>query len=335
MGLPIRRVSSSCRRTVRAASLLILALAASAAASAQTGPPAGSRLLAPAVYAAELHQLSERVRLADRGTLPEVVNEVPAQWQVRLGNGSIDVSGAWLQQQLRLGVQSPERWPEIRARILETLQAAEHEARALSGSGAAADASQARTALEEVLARPEFAQIARDNAMARLQARILEWLRRWWVRLGGDRLAVRSTATVFAWAASIAAIAVLAGWLIHLLRRSSRQGRLVSDPPEPTAVRADAWARQAATAQDPREAARCAYRAVVRRFEEDGTWRADAARTPREYVRLLPRDHRRRTLVEDVARRFEEIWFAGRPANEDDRDTMLRRLRELGCLPVE
>jgi hypothetical protein len=309
-------------------------LGAAAAASGQAAPQSGRASMDAAVYAAELHQLSERIRLAEPATLSEVVRGVPVEWRVELGSGTVEIPAAWLQQQLRLGAQSPQRWPEIRARLLETLQAAEDEARALSDKHPASDAAPARAALDTVLARPEFAQIARENAMARLQARVLEWLRRWWARLGGDRLAVRSTATVFAWVASLAAFAVLAGWLIHLLRRSSRSGLRFPDPPEPTVVRAEAWARQAATAQDPRESARCAYRAVVRRFEEDGTWKADAARTPREYIRLLPRDHRRRGLVEDVARRFEEIWFAGRTANEEDRGAVLRRLRELGCLPA-
>ena len=335
MGLPIRRVSSPCRQVVRVAALFILALGASTAAFGQTGTAAREAALDPAVYAAELHDLSERVRLAEAATLREVVKTVPAEWQVSVGERTVEVPAAWLQQQLRLGVESPQEWPDIRARILETLQSAQAEARALQTGGAPADAAAARTALDRVLARPEFAQIARENAMARLQARVLEWLRRWWARLGGDRLAVRSTATVFAWIASLTALAVLAGWLIHMLRRTSRRPTATPESPESRPVRADAWARQAAAAQDPRESARCAYRAVVSRFEEDGTWRVDAARTPREYVRILPRDHRRRSLVEDVARRFEEIWFGGRTATDDDRGAMLGRLRELGCLPVE
>jgi hypothetical protein len=123
--------------------------------------------------------------------------------------------------------------------------------------------------------------------------------------------------------------------MIHMLRRSNRTGGGIAEPSGSPETSAEAWARQAAAARDLKEAARCAYRALVSRFDGDGTWRADAARTPREYIRMLPRDHRRRPIVEDVARRFEEIWFGGRPATEDDRGALLRRLRELGCLPAE
>lgn len=333
MVLLTRRVCRSARRGVIVAGLLVI-LAMSASAAAQTAPSAAAAPLDPDAYASALRDLSERVRQAEAGAAADVARHVPAVWRVDAGEGVVDVPGVPLQRMLRDAGGSPDAWPRVRARILETLAAAEHDARELA-SGGTSDPGRARATLDEVLARPEFAQISRDTAMARLQARVLEWFRRWWTRLGGDRLPVRSTATLFAWAASLAALAVLAGWVIHMLQRSARVRGGLSDPDAARGVTADAWARQAAAAQDLKESARLAYRAVVSRFDEDGTWRADAARTPREYIRLLPRDHRRRPLVEDVARRFEEIWFGGRAATEDDRGAMIRRLRELGCLPAE
>lgn len=313
---------------------LVLFLGVSGSAAAQTPPSAPSASLDPAAYASGLRELSERVRLAEAGTAADVARHVPAVWRVDVGGRIVEVPGVPLQRSLRDASQSPDGWPPLRARILETLAAAERDARELA-TVTPYDPGPARATLDEVLARPEFAQISRDTAMARLQARLVEWFRRWWARLGGDRLPVRSTATLFAWAASVAALAVLVGWVIHMLRRANRVRRGLGEPAASRGVSAEAWARQAVAAQDLKESARCAYRALVSRFDEDGTWRADAARTPREYIGLLPGDHRRRPLVEDVARRFEEIWFGGRPATEDDRVAMMRRLRELGCLPVE
>ena len=301
---------------------------------AQPAPGASTAPLDPAAYASSLRELSERVRLARPDALAGVERSVPPVWKVDAGGQVVDVPGVWLQRRLRDGSQTPDRWPGMRAEILEMLSAAERDARELAAASSH-DPATVRATLDEVLARPEFAQISRDTAMARLQARLVEWFVSWWTRLGGDRLPVRSTATLFAWIASLAALSVLAGWLIHRLRRSGRPGAGGVNATGGSGVSAEDWARRAAAAPDFREAARCAYRAVVRRFDEDGLWRADAARTPREYIRLLPRDHRRRPVVEDVARRFEEIWFGGRPATEDDRGAMLRRLRELGCLPAE
>ncbi len=73
----------------------------------------------------------------------------------------------------------------------------------------------------------------------------------------------------------------------------------------------------------------------MRGLEEEGAWRSDDTRTPREHVRLLPADHRRRPLFADVARRFEQVWFGGRAATPDDTRSELTRLQELGCLRIE
>jgi Domain of unknown function (DUF4129) len=106
-------------------------------------------------------------------------------------------------------------------------------------------------------------------------------------------------------------------------------------PPAARRRSARAWARQAAAAEDPRELVRCAYRAAVVSLEDEGAWRHDEARTPREHVRLLPTAHARRTLFADVARRFEEVWFGAKAPTADDTHAMLSRLKELGCLPAD
>ena len=288
----------------------------------------------PARYAAEIRSLATSLREADAGSLAAVQPRVPAVWTVRVGERTVDVPGVWLQQRLRDGQRAPELWPTIRSQLLEGLSIAEQEALSLGGEPAA-EIARARLALDEVLARPEFAQMARETAMTRLQQRLVDWLRRWWARIGGDRLPVSSTASVFAWIASLAALAVLAGWLVQTLRRTQRLPRMLADVPEGRRVPARVWAQRAVSADDVREAVRCAYRAVVSRYEEDGTWRIDEARTPREYVRLLPRDHAGRPILEDVARRFEEVWFGGRSATLDDRGSLVRQLKELGCLPAD
>jgi hypothetical protein len=305
----------------------------SGAAFAQ--PPAVAGPMDPARYAGEIRALAEAVRQAEAGAVDEIERRVPAVWRVQVGERVIEVPGGWVQRRLRASQTAPQQWASERSQLLDALAIAEREAMALRVETGATDATRARVSLDEVLARPEFAQMARETAMTRLQGRVLEWLRRWWTRLGGDRLAVRSTATVFAWVASVAALLVLASWLIHTLRRSSRLPRSLPDEPHGRRVSARAWAQRAVAAEDLREAARYAYRAVVSRLEEDGTWRIDEARTPREYLGLLPRDHARRPILEDVARRFEEIWFGGRPGTADDRGSMLRQLKELGCLPAE
>jgi hypothetical protein len=311
------------------AALIVLSATAFAQPHTVLGP------IDPARYAGEIRALAEAIRQAEAGAVAEIERRVPAVWKVQVGERVVDVPGGWVQQRLRVSQAAPQQWTAVRSQLLEALAIAEREAQSLHAEAGALDANRARGSLDAVLARPEFAQMARETAMTRLQNRVLEWLRRWWTRLGGDRLAVRSTATVFAWIASVAALLVLASWLIHTLRHSKRLPLTLPEEPHGRRMSARAWAERAVAAEDLREAARCAYRAVVSRLEEDGIWRIDEARTPREYLGLLPRGHARRPMLEDVARRFEEIWFGGRPGTADDRGSLLRQLKELGCLPAE
>ena len=188
--------------------------------------------------------------------------------------------------------------------------------------------------LTGVLAGPEFTRMAQESAFARLRQRMTEWLIGLWQRLGGPRLGSRTTAILFAWIAVLVAAGALAIWLVRFLRHAERP-RSALPAPHPARMPAGAWARQALAAADLREASRCAYRAVISGLEEEGAWRSDATRTPREYLRLLPVDHRRRPPVADVGRRFEEIWFGARTATDEDRAAALARLKEVGCLPAE
>ena len=145
----------------------------------------------------------------------------------------------------------------------------------------------------------------------------------------------RGTAIAFAWIAVLVALAMLTSWLMRVILRSSQSERVGLTPAPSKRRSARAWARDATTAADPREAMRHAYRALICGLEEEGAWRLDDARTPREYLRLLPADHRRRGPAADVIRRFEEVWFAARVATEDDRAAVVARLKELGCLPAD
>ena len=84
-----------------------------------------------------------------------------------------------------------------------------------------------------------------------------------------------------------------------------------------------------------RDGARVAYRAGVHRLEEEGALRVDEARTPREYVRLLPRVHRRHATLSALTTTFERIWYGSRAAAPDEGDKILALLQDLGCLHAD
>jgi hypothetical protein len=70
---------------------------------------------------------------------------------------------------------------------------------------------------------------------------------------------------------------------------------------------------------------------VLHRLDEQGSWTIEEARTPREYVRLLPSSDGRRQAVSFVARLFEGTWYGGLQPGLPDAQAALVRLGELGC----
>jgi Domain of unknown function (DUF4129) len=70
---------------------------------------------------------------------------------------------------------------------------------------------------------------------------------------------------------------------------------------------------------------------VLFRLEEQGVWRVDESRTPREYLSLLkPRDARYAALV-DLTREFEQVWYAARPADSRGLLDRLEGSGPFGC----
>ena len=81
----------------------------------------------------------------------------------------------------------------------------------------------------------------------------------------------------------------------------------------------------------PRDAVRVAYRAAVSRLEEEGALRADEARTPREYLRALPAQHRRRATLARMTVAFERTWYGVRVAPDAGAE-IITILQDLECL---
>jgi hypothetical protein len=192
-----------------------------------------------------------------------------------------------------------------------------------------------RDVLVRVLAQPEFQRSGAVVLMEQVRQEIARRLLDLWDRLGGSRLGSRSAATAFAWVVGLLALAALTWWLVQSLARASDRQALRLAPPPARQRTARAWARAAMAAYragETREAARCAYRAALARLEEEGEWRQDETRTPREYLRILPSGHRRRPALADLTSRFERTWYGTEAGSPDDARAMLARLEEMGCL---
>ncbi len=281
----------------------------------------------------------ERLLTALPSTPPEHVRElaatVPAAWTVEHAGQTFDVPTDWITRGLEEGRRAPADWPRHRDALTTRIKAYQNELTSLLAGPPALDIERSRQAASAVLARKEFQGHNADNLIARLLRRITEWLTSVWDRLGGNRFDPRKATSILAWVVAAAALIALSWWLVASLRRTSDRVGLSLTAPAGRRRSARAWALQAMVAEDPRELVRCAYRAAVVGLEEEGAWRHDEARTPREHVRLLPAAHARRTPFADVARQFEEVWFGAKAPTADDTQAMLSRLKELGCLPAD
>jgi len=286
-------------------------------------------------YVAELDRVAAAIAGTDASGLAQLRTQVPDRWIVREGSVQFDVPADWIAAPLQAAARDTSTWPAVRARVLARIAFARTEAQGLATHPPAAEVPLARATLREVLERREFAGRRNRTWLTHLRDQVSEWLLRFWQRIGGERLGRRGTAIALAWIAALTALAVLSWWLVSILVRTSPASRLHLAPAQSRRLSARAWAQRAASAAEPREAARCAYHAAVRRLEEEGAWRVDDARTPREYLRLLPSGHERRGIVADMTNRFEQIWYGGRNATADDRQHVIAGLKDLGCLPSD
>src|SRR5262249_24508049 len=137
---------------------------------------------------------------------------------------------------------------------------------------------------------------------------------------------------------SIVALLIVGSWLFQLGLRRRREtpfaiGQI--DAPREAGRDLAIQARALLDAGRIREATRVAYRAAVYRLEEDGLFRVDETRTPREYLRLVPSADRRRVALAGLTSTFERLWYGARQPSSDDGARVLSLLRELKCLPAD
>jgi hypothetical protein len=288
-------------------------------------------------YLADIDRLAAAVANAAPSDANALASSVPLRWRVDHQGREIEVDGSWLIHALREAGADPERWPARRAVAVKRLTALRTHAAAAGQQAASLEDTgrRVRLAAGEILTRPEFQQSATVQWIDGVQQRMAEWVRALFRGFGGSGASRRQTAIVVAWLAGAAAFAGLGFWLARLLGRPSHAVGLDVAGRASRQVSAREWARRAASAArngNHREAVRCAYNAALLRVEEQGAWRVDPSRTPREYLRLLAREDVRRPAVGDLTEQFEQVWYGNRMVNEDDLVRVNLNLERLGCL---
>jgi hypothetical protein len=120
--------------------------------------------------------------------------------------------------------------------------------------------------------------------------------------------------------------------------RSLRDGtRLETIMPVAMPVSAKEWpiwmseARAAASRGEWRDAIHLAYWGGISFLEAGGAWRPDLARTPREYLRLLPATSAQHPTLHALTVRLEGVWYGMQTASADGFEQTLAELERLGC----
>jgi Domain of unknown function (DUF4129) len=286
--------------------------------------------------AADAPRLSWKIgTLGHAAEAPAIAATFADRWRVSDGEGYVDISNSWLVAALVAAPSRPDEWPAARTAIVTRLKGISAGIGSADGGDGAQARAQARATVEAILAQSEFQQSAASRWRERLQERVGQWFEDLLKRVGAGRGTARGTALVFAWAAALAALAGLGFWLVRLVAERPRGATLslasgATERPRARALalRALSAARQGQT----REAVRCAYGAALIRLEEQGAWRIDDARTPREYLPMLPSTDSRHAVIFDLTRRFEQIWYGNRSIADDDARRVTDHLEALGCL---
>jgi hypothetical protein len=306
-----------------------------------TRPAPNSATLDLPGYLAALDQCSAAAaRLKDHpGEAAALKRSLPETWSVMADGQRFDVSTEWLRHRLDAFPVDAVQATERSRQVLTRLRAMRESAAELAGTGRSgdrtADSAFAKRRLDTILKRREFAQNLERGPLRLWWDRTVGWIRDTLNRLFGVVGRHSGPGSPVFWVLAIALGLALVGWLSQSIRRVARTPARATAHSTATAAGWREWAAKAAACarrNEFREAIHLAYRAALYRLEEAGLWQVDDARTPREYLRLLPKGHGQYPPLEALTFRFERSWYGGRAALADDFQLVMAELEDLGCL---
>lgn len=300
-------------------------------------------------YRAHLDQLQILVASCKANIAACKPDDVGLDDQVGLNNQTRRVSYAWLRSTLTKAADTASKADQKKqaaAQLYSAVQRLKDDAATASalssnpatqGELSQSAVAHAQPVLKSVLATSEFHNTTQPSLWDRAIQRILEWLDDKLRSLGSAPGLSRRTVLLIVYASILVCLTLLVWWYVRQVRQQRIALASSSRIPHPTAASAVDWqqwleqAQALAAAGDWREAVHLVYWAAISRLESSGNWPADRARTPREYLQLLPAAHRKRSDLTLLTRSFERIWYGHGNAREADFEsarTLLERLAE-------
>jgi len=207
------------------------------------------------------------------------------------------------------------------------------DAAEVSAAESAPSTADARNKADAILDRTEFRAVQQNSYLSQQIAAFLMGIQRGLDAAARHLPRAPWLVLVIEWMFLGGAAAGLLIWAW----RTTQQQRLALSAPSDTRQamwqkESDDWALRAETEASRgewREAVHCLYWAAIVMLEGRTMWRANRARTPREYLPLLEAGSPRQTALGGLTRIFERIWYGLRPANRNDFERAQALLEEL------
>lgn len=280
-------------------------------------------------YRGELDRLLAATDNLDQKQIPAILHDIPATWTVRADDRTFEISTEWLRHDLQ-GLQK-----KLDADTLSSIRVRLKEQRDEAGAyaNAPADVSAERARLNEILSRKEFGDIHGPTWWDRLKQRIARTLLKMIERIFGSS-AIPVVGKMFVYALIGIAVLALGFWAYRTIRSGMEVEHIVTDAEFVSAKEWPVWMAEAKTAASQgrwRDAIHLAYWAGISFLEAEGAWRPDRARTPREYLRLMPQASQHHSTLAALTQSFEIVWYGKRHADADSYSRTLQELEKLGC----
>jgi hypothetical protein len=309
-----------------------------AGAAAQPEPEAAR--ISSEQYIQELDSWIAYFRSIEKGEGTPRPADPPQEWIVTTTSGEFRVDPGFVRDALAGGAElnaGTEGSKPDRERVAGIAAGWLEQMREGAEAHGQPDGSDLREQARAVLSRGEFRRVRAPGFKESVGDKINAALYKLLERIFGARGNLGNITTYVVWALVALAVIALGIWLARMMRTSDDDSLRLEGGPGGDAVSHRPWrtwlqeARVAAAAGDFREAVHLAYWAGIAALEESGAWKPDRARTPREYLRLLPAGREGHEPLGALTRDFERVWYAQQPAHPQDFAASLANLERLGC----
>ena len=297
--------------------------------------PAAPGPISLSQYIAELKSVQNvlEAQKPDVDQLEQLIGNLPEAWVVQADDHSFSVSARTITVQItqycidsHVGSRDKQSLADARRTVDSLL------ANATSMTEEQADGGE-RARLDEILSRSEFSRDAGESWWDRLKQKAQQLL----LRLLGSMVSSSSfpiVSRIVIWVVVVTATALLAFWVVRNYLKSGTYTTLSGIPGVISEKPWRDWHAEAKAAAEQghwREAVHLSYWAGISFLEGQGLWRPDRARTPREYLRLLPPTDDHRNALAELTRGFETVWYGNEQATEREFAATTALLERLGC----